>query len=782
LADTLDSVANQSYKDFEVIIINDGSTDSTQDIIDEYCNKHLNFRYIYQENQGVASARNIGIELAKGEYLGFLDGDDLYPQDTLKYYNETINLSKIYPDVIIGQVVQISPWRQYSQINAKKLSNQEIINPIDNKILWTVSMCNKIFSKEIVKDSNRLVPLLSYGEDVAFTLPLIYSSNLIVGCPHEVLFVKKRFSKNYSLTQKVSTKLLEDYIHAYEIVHDEFIKLSNDYRKKYSDDKIKLSAFEDEYLIYLDEFQYRKCSILISEFYRHFWKSDKESIEKIKKEIESFKSQMFPSTRERLEKNNQDLFIRDLITDKGEMAENPLVTIAIDPNIKGTSLNKMLYNINEFHFPSFEVFLPNKSFDSIPDFFKEKEYINSIDYSFKSHDDDSKSNSDFKNAVLKRVNGKFLYYLDKEVVMSLDLLKRMFDRIHDSEFDFVAMGAKPLVERDFSKKNYETSEFSKLESVKSDNLKYYNYFYNKLIKIDFLKENNFVFTENTYNDIKKFYEIGNYSDYGKTFILINDNYLKNPFISFIIDDIKISSEELNKLFESIYEQKFKSFDVILNENLKSKLNREFLEKLNLIILENSSYNDFKKIAINKSNSKYVIFVDIPVMYDSDSIKNLFTEIEESEYNQLDKSKNKKYAFSSSPLHQLKYGSDGKKIIKEFSSQALIYTYKDFNVSSYRSKFMTLDFHLANKLFNLDNLRKNNIYFENPHDDVLNLYKNFRFSKVYQKSILTQLNQKCLFKSKFLRYNIPFFTKILYKIHKMIFVLMISRRALKNSAD
>ena len=81
---TLESVENQTFKNFEVIIVNDGSTDGSLEIIQEFVNKHDNFILVDQENSGVGMARNAGIRVSRGIYIAFLDSDDFLEPNYLK--------------------------------------------------------------------------------------------------------------------------------------------------------------------------------------------------------------------------------------------------------------------------------------------------------------------------------------------------------------------------------------------------------------------------------------------------------------------------------------------------------------------------------------------------------------------------------------------------------------------------------------------------------------------------------------------------------------------------
>lgn len=95
----LDSIFNQTYKDFEVIVVNDGTKDNSMDIVKKYDTKIIN-----QKNQGLSAARNTGVEYAKGEYILFIDSDDYIQRDLLKKINES---TKNNPDIIRYQIQEV---------------------------------------------------------------------------------------------------------------------------------------------------------------------------------------------------------------------------------------------------------------------------------------------------------------------------------------------------------------------------------------------------------------------------------------------------------------------------------------------------------------------------------------------------------------------------------------------------------------------------------------------------------------------------------------------------
>lgn len=111
----LDSVFNQSEKDFEVIVVNDGTKDNSMDIVKKY-----DVTIINQENQGLSEARNNGIKKAKGEYLIFLDSDDYIEKDLLKEISKSL---KNKPDVVRYQIKEV-----YEDNNTKEYQEESFYN------------------------------------------------------------------------------------------------------------------------------------------------------------------------------------------------------------------------------------------------------------------------------------------------------------------------------------------------------------------------------------------------------------------------------------------------------------------------------------------------------------------------------------------------------------------------------------------------------------------------------------------------------------------------------
>lgn len=171
----LDTLVNQTLTEIEILIVNDGSTDNSIEIIKKYSDKYPNLiRYFEKENGGLSSARNYAIPYATGDYIGFVDSDDYVSLDT---FEELYNLAKS-KDLDLVECNFI--WEYSSKSKEDVGFNYQ--NKSDFFLHGRVMSCNKLFKSSIIKENNIEFPIGLRYEDIEFfykVIPLIKNYELI---------------------------------------------------------------------------------------------------------------------------------------------------------------------------------------------------------------------------------------------------------------------------------------------------------------------------------------------------------------------------------------------------------------------------------------------------------------------------------------------------------------------------------------------------------------------------------------------------------------------------
>jgi len=179
---TIDSVLEQTVKNLEVILVNDGSTDGSGKIIDEYAKKDSRVKAVHQNNQGVSAARNAGIALAKGQYIGFVDSDDWVEENMYeRLHSEAV---KNNCDIVIcdfsfedinGQTIEDPGHQGGHQLKSNFLMEREDIkNDICRQFLTAgifMSTCDKIYLRSFLEEHEiTFIPGISLREDSFFNI------------------------------------------------------------------------------------------------------------------------------------------------------------------------------------------------------------------------------------------------------------------------------------------------------------------------------------------------------------------------------------------------------------------------------------------------------------------------------------------------------------------------------------------------------------------------------------------------------------------------------------
>jgi glycosyltransferase involved in cell wall biosynthesis len=186
LSECLDSVVSQTLENIEIICVNDGSTDESAEILKSYQALDQRIVVINQENQGQGSARNKGIDIARGEYLAFLDADDFFFPQTLEKLYIISNINKL--DVCVSKMLLFSQENgqffetpDYSLIAVKDffatVSGPHDIGPSIFRI--ATSVCAKLFRRVFVESNKILFPEGILLEDNRFTFQALLSSSRV---------------------------------------------------------------------------------------------------------------------------------------------------------------------------------------------------------------------------------------------------------------------------------------------------------------------------------------------------------------------------------------------------------------------------------------------------------------------------------------------------------------------------------------------------------------------------------------------------------------------------
>jgi glycosyltransferase involved in cell wall biosynthesis len=176
LSDCLESILNQSYKNLEIILINDGSTDNSAGICEAFSQKDIRIKALNTKNTGVSSARNLGLDIAIGNYVAFIDSDDTVHTDYILELYKTAELHQ--SDIVCCGYQFIDTTLNYANNDFLNLQNSResfIVNLLHNT---GGTICSKLFKRSVIKDSHlRFDTSLDMREDMIFAMEFGFCAN-----------------------------------------------------------------------------------------------------------------------------------------------------------------------------------------------------------------------------------------------------------------------------------------------------------------------------------------------------------------------------------------------------------------------------------------------------------------------------------------------------------------------------------------------------------------------------------------------------------------------------
>lgn len=232
ILESIESICNQSYKNWELVIINDGCTDGSTEIINAYAKKDSRIRVFYKQNEGVSMARNFALEQVRGKYVTFIDSDDVYHRDRLK------RMLQVFEQYTNCDIV-FSRHKEFKgdlNINETVASGKIVINK-DNILKIVISdsknhfMCNIMLKSEIAKKEK--FAQLCFAEDFCYIRDCVWHCRQMAVLD-EILYFYRRDNENAMTSHFFSEKYVPDYMKLVENIYNfcKKHKLKDDFYRK----------------------------------------------------------------------------------------------------------------------------------------------------------------------------------------------------------------------------------------------------------------------------------------------------------------------------------------------------------------------------------------------------------------------------------------------------------------------------------------------------------------------------------------------------------------------
>ena len=220
----LNSVLKQDYKNIEVILVNDGSTDKSGDICDDYQSNDARVKVIHQSNSGASTARNKGLDIATGEYIMFLDSDDFWVDSCLGRIVDKINNTQVEIDVMFLKAAVVKDDGQLTDFKGYEFNyfnKGQLLDYISTQNKVAVSACLKIINRKLFSNKKVYFQDSLLVEDIDWFFNLVNVANHFTAYDGE--FYCYRIRSN-SASHTTNEKRIKDYLY----IINKWIKLSNE--------------------------------------------------------------------------------------------------------------------------------------------------------------------------------------------------------------------------------------------------------------------------------------------------------------------------------------------------------------------------------------------------------------------------------------------------------------------------------------------------------------------------------------------------------------------------
>ena len=426
LDQTLLSVLGTYAKDVELIAVDDGSTDDSLLILKRYQKDYSNLLVFSQSNSGPSAARNLGLSYAQGEFVFFLDSDDLLEISVLRRMCEKANQKSA--DLVIASYDIFNEYRSFAVPSISKLSSREIIPWNARGILWTFSLCNKVFRREKIEELKLRFPNTNYSEDGVFVMNFVYHATKIIGY-NDIVFHYRRMTQaeNKSITSSVNETKVKDYLLSHEMIYNSLVKKCMEMNPGFTD--FELLREEDvEVNDYTAEFLKKEISILFNQFYKLFWSLDETLIKLIVANLNILLEKLDTKTYYEISANMPELVLRNLPNSYEQARDMANISVLFYAEEQDQLFVESIISLTLQRYVPYKIIVPRYMRKIIDETVELKNQIVYID---------ADNKLDFYKNSLHIITSKYVLFADAHFVYEKSALLEWYKLCEKMQLDFI---------------------------------------------------------------------------------------------------------------------------------------------------------------------------------------------------------------------------------------------------------------------------------------------------------------------------------------------------------
>ena len=346
-------VERQTFRDFEVLMVDDGSTDLSGEICDAFAKRDARFRAIHQENQGAAEARNRGIDEAKGDYAVFWDGDDSVPETSLERLYTAA--SGNHADIAVG-IMQMDHLGERNITVTKQLARQKIVPKTDTHFINALSCGCKMYRLAFLRENGLRFDSIKHSEDGVFTYKAVRRAGRIAGCDSIVYrYVIRPFWGNTSATQVIDSEYLRELYRSHDLITTEALGIAGELDREGAER-------------YMSKLFARFLGVeMLTGFYRRLWRSREDIVPVIAERMDKLKEFILPEDMDRLIKANSDIFRGGRLLSRDELLVESRITVIMRGEVLGKDTLPMLKSVLDQTMPKFRILMDESARKELPE-------------------------------------------------------------------------------------------------------------------------------------------------------------------------------------------------------------------------------------------------------------------------------------------------------------------------------------------------------------------------------------------------------------------------------